>query len=180
MSKLIVMYRSGRVWVCEIDPVGDGDAGEICAAAGTVEIADGDLVYEPAVMPWKDGVWRSPTGIVDEWTESTSGFVDALGGRHEARGRSAFSQRGTVEESYAHTRYVLRTSRQLEGAASVTVDGVLTYSAEGGKLVPAVGDDGAASSMVEDFAALNRPAAAETFAGMAHAREGISFEPESM
>ena len=107
MTKIVVMYRSGRTWVCEVEAVGDGDAGEICAAAGTIELFDSALVFEPAVMPWKDGEWRSPTGIVDEWTESSTGFVDASGGRHEARSSSAFSQRGTVEEEYAHARYTL-------------------------------------------------------------------------
>lgn len=179
MTKIVVMYRSGRTWVCEVEAVGDGDAGEICAAAGTIELFDSALVFEPAVMPWKDGEWRSPTGIVDEWTESSTGFVDASGGRHEARSSSAFSQRGTVEEEYAHARYTLLEPAQLEGAVSVTVNGVLTYSSENGKLVPVVGgEDDSTSSMTEDFATYNRPASAETFAGMAHA--GISFEPEVM
>ena len=179
MTKIVVTYRNGRTWVCEVEAVGDGDAGEICAAAGAIELIGGALVFEPAVMSWRDGKWRAPMGIVDEWTESSTGFVDASGRRREARSSSAFSQRRTIEEEYAHVRYTLLAPAQLEGAVSVTVNGVLTYSSENGKLVPVVGgEDDGTSSMTEDFATYNRPASAETFAGMAHA--GISFEPEVM
>lgn len=179
MTKVVVTYRSGRVWVCEAEAVGDGDTGEICAAAGAIELIDDALVFEPAVMPWKDGKWRAPMGIVDEWTESSTGFVDASGRRREARSSSAFSQRRTIEEEYAHVRYTLLEPARLEGAVSVTVNGVLTYSSEDGRLVPVVGGEGDdASGMTEDFAASNHPASAETFSGMAHA--GISFEPEVM
>lgn len=181
MSKVIVMYETGRVWSCDVDAVGDGDAGEICAASGAVELIGGTLVYEPQVMPWKSGQWRSPTGIVDEWTNSSQGFIDMRGGRHELRGdTSMFSERGTVEESYAHKRYVLLTASQLEDAVSVTVDGVLAYTAEGGALVPVVGGDAGSGDegMVDDFAALNHPIGQETAAGMSHVKTGIRYENE--
>ena len=181
MSKVIVMYEDGRVWSSEVDGVGDGDAGEICAASVMVGIVGGSLVFEPAVMPWSDGKWRSPTGIVDQWTNSSQGFVDVSGNRHEMRGGSAYSERGTVEESYAHKRYTLLTARQLEGALSVTVDGMLAYSREGGKLVPVVGggndDDG---GMAQDFAIDNRPAMADPFEGAPNATAGIRYELEMM
>lgn len=182
MSTVIVMYEDGHVWSCEVDGVGDGDAGEICAASVMVGIVGGELVFEPAVMPWKDGAWRSPTGIVDQWTNSSQGFVDVSGNRHEFRsGGSAYSERGTVEKSYAQTSYVLRTARQLQGAVSVTVDGMLAYSREGGKLVPvAGGGDGSQGGMAQDFAIDNRPMTADPFAGAPQATSGIRYELEMM
>lgn len=181
MSKVVVMYESGFVWSCEVDGVGDGDAGEICAASVAVGIVGDALVFEPAVMPWKDGKWRRPTGIVDQWTESSQGFVDLDGERHDMRGGSAYSERGTVEESYTQKRYVLRTARQLEGAVSVTVDGMLTYACDGGKLVPvAGGGDGSQGGMTQDFAIDNHPATADPFAGAPQATTGIRYESEMM
>lgn len=182
MSQVIVMYEDGRVWSCEVDGVGDGDAGEICAASVSVGIVGGSLVFEPAVMPWKDGTWRSPTGIIDQWTNSNRGFVDVSGGRHEFRsGGSAYSEHGTVEESYTQKRYVLRTARQLEGAMSVTVDGMLAYSREDGKLVPVIGsgNDGD-GGMTQNFAVDNRPMMADPFEGAPRATTGIRYEVEVM
>lgn len=178
MSKVIVTYRDGRVWSCEVDGVGDGDAGEICAASVMVGIVGGTLAFEPAVMPWKTGVWRKPTGIVDEWTNSSQGFVDLSGARREFRGGgSAYSERGTVEETYTHKSYVLRTARQLVGVTSVTVDGVLTYCDEGGKLVPVVSSGTETEGgMQSDFATNNHPVIGETFEGASYATSGIRYE----
>ena len=179
MSKVIVMYEDGRVWSCEVDGVGDGDAGEICAASVMVGIVGGSLVFEPAVMPWKNGIWRSPTGIVDQWTNSSQGFVDVAGNRHEFNGGgAAYSERGTVEESYSQKRYVLRTAQQLQGVESVTVDGMLAYACDGGKLVPMAGGGvGSEGGMTQDFATFNRPETASMIDGMAHAQPGgIRFD----
>lgn len=181
MSKVIVMYEDGRVWSSEVDGVGDGDAGEICAASVMVGIVGGSLVFTPAVMPWSDGKWRSPTGIVDEWSNSSQGFVDVKGNRHEMRGVSAYTERGTVEESYAHEHYVLLTARQLEGAVSVTIDGMLTYNREGGKLVPvAGGDDVGDGGMSQNLAVDNHPMTAAPFEGATHATAGTRYELEMM
>lgn len=159
MSKVIVTYEDGRVWSCEVDAVGDGDAGKICAASVLVGIAGNALFFEPSVMPWKDGTWRSPTGIIDEWTNSSPGFVDMLGGRHAIRGGQAYSERGTVEESYAHKRYVLLNPGQLEGAISITVDGSLAYIREGDTLAPITANSESDGGAVETFGLDKRPEA---------------------
>lgn len=182
MSKVIVMYEDGLVWSCEVDGVGDGDAGEICAASVMVGIVGGALIFDPAVMPWKDGAWRSPTGIVDEWTNSNQGFVDVTGGRHEFRsGGSAYSERGTVVESYPQKSYVLRTAHQLDGAESVTVDGMLAYVRDCGRLVPAAG--GSVDSdvgMSRDFTANNGPMVASPYDSAPRTMPSVRRELEMM
>ena len=176
------MYEDGRVWSCDVDAVGDGDAGKICAASAMVGIVGGSLLFAPAVMSWKDGKWRKPTGIVDQWTNSSQGFVDVAGNRHEfSSGGAAYSERGTVEESYGQEFFVLRRPDQLEGAESVMVDGMLTYTCQCGKLVPVAGGcvegDG---GMAQDFAIDNSPLTADPFAGVPQATTGIRYEMEMM
>ena len=172
------MYGSGRVWSASVDVVGDGDAGEICAASVAVELADGALVADTAVLPWDHNEWRCPSGIESAWTASHPGFVDCKGSAHEFRDGSAYTQRETIKKLHSRMRHVLLAAEQLEDAVSVTVDGVLTYSAENGKLVPAAGGDTSGGSMDYEFATANRPATAKTVGGMAHTQPGIRYDME--
>lgn len=182
MSKVVVTYETGRVWSCEVDAVGDGDAGGICAAAGSVELAGRGLVFEPRVLPWDTGKWRAPTGVTSEYTASTPDYYEREGKRHEYNDGSMRSTRYSDKAEYAYARYVLLTNGELDGAVSVTVDGTLTYVRENGMLVSAVTDGTGTDrygGMAEDFAVSNRPAPRETMAGMAHdLPRGIEFEPE--
>ena len=179
MSKITVAYESGAVWVCEVEAFGGGDAGEIVAAAGLIELIGGELVYSPNVMTWQTGEWRAPTGVVDEWTSSIPGYVDALGKRTEKSGRSVYSERETVETAYPHKRYVLLKPAQLEGAISVTVDNVLAFVNEGQGLMPAVSNNSSSEEGMEDeFATSNRPAAYEQPTQAAYALQGVGRELE--
>lgn len=182
MSKIVVTYDTGRVWACDAEPCGDGDAGEVCAAASTVLVDGHGLVYRPSVMSWSTGEWRRPRGIDSEWTRSGTDYISSGERRVEFEG-SVRSERVTCTRDYGLSSYVLLTPTQLEGAVSVMVDGVLAFVRKGGVLAPATNDAEGASEdveMLQDFANLNRPAAGPTVAGMAPqpASRGIEFEPE--
>lgn len=161
MTKVIVTYTDGLVRLLELDAVGDGDAGDICASSATVGIVGGALVFEPQVMPWTDGRWRAPTGVLDEWTTSEEGLVDSRGICHDMQGYG-YSKRNTVKASYTHKRYVLLTPQELEGATSVVIDGSLAYCREGKRLVPVAGDGESSGGMSRDFAMNNKPATVGT------------------
>lgn len=160
MTKIIVTYEDGRIWTCDLEPMGEGDEGEAFASAAAIGISGGELVVAMAVLPWADGKWRSPSGVTDRWTESSAGYVNERGKRVDSKlgSGSAYSQQGMLKERYL-SRYMLMTEGELEGAVSVSVDGMLTYVREGGELIPAdsVGASISDEGMQADFAVSNRP-----------------------
>lgn len=159
MTKIAIAYENGATWVCEVDPCGSADAGDICAAASAIYLDENGLVFEPSVMGWGNGIWRLPEGIVNEYSRTSRDYFEVGGKRTELVDGSSRSIRHIDRASYRHQRFLLRSSADLEGATSITVDGTLAYANEGRGLL-AIGSgfqEVSMGGMESQFATANRP-----------------------
>lgn len=168
MVRVSVTYKDGSVWTCDVQPMGTADTSRACASSCHVKLDhDGRLVYEPRILVHFDNEWKSPQAGLHERVCSYS--VDATDPDvplpHDTDVKadaSVVSHREFESKSTHLPRYTLRDTAELKGAVSVTVDGVLAYVEEDGRLVSASGGGlggGQASEggMVDDFATTNHP-----------------------
>ena len=135
-----ILYNNGKVCTVQADPAGSADGDLTCATKGVVELVDGVLVFVATVLSRVSGKWSNPKYVINRETFTCSGHP--VSGKYVDDGCTSW----TVEKTGDCVRkYVLMTEAELEGAASVTVDGVLVYASEDGRLVSVMGDGGAAA-----------------------------------
>lgn len=136
-----VIYNCGKVSNIQAEPAGSADSDTTCATKGTVELVNGALVLTTAVLSCTNGEWRCPRYVHGRESMTRSGHYEF--GKSVDDGCTSWTEE---KSDKCVGQYVLMTSAELEGAASVTIDGVLMYAAEGCKLVSVLGGGAATSS----------------------------------
>lgn len=129
-----VIYNDGKVCTTQAEPVGIADQDTTCASMGLIQLIEGMLVFKSRVLSCVNGEWRGPKYVCHRETMTCPGHKSC--GQYIDDGSTSW-----VEEKVDNWkgRYILMTAAELEGAVSVTIDGVLMYVDEGAGLVPVIG-----------------------------------------
>ena len=138
-----VIYNNGKVSNIQAEPAGSADHDTTCATKGTVELVDGALISTTAVLSCVNGQWHGSKYVYCRENVTRSGHTFC--GQSVDDGCTSWTEEKTDN---CVGQYVLMSEAELEGAASVTIDGVLMYANEGGRLVSVMG--GGAASLSGD------------------------------
>lgn len=136
-----VIYNDGKVCTMQAELGGSADAETTCATKGTIEMVNGALVLTTAVLSCVNGKWHGPKYVYCRENVTRSGHYFC--GQSVDDGCTSWTEE---KSDNCVGQYVLMSPAELEGAASVTIDGVLMYADEGGKLVSVLGGGAAVSS----------------------------------
>ena len=136
-----VLYNNGKACNIQAEPAGSADSDKTCASKGTVELVNGALIFTTAVLGCEGGEWRNPKYVAGRKSLTQSGRYE--GGYYMRDGCTSWSEETALD---CHSRYVLMSAEELKGAASVTIDGVLMFAAEDGRLASVMGGDTRGSS----------------------------------
>lgn len=129
-----MIYNDGKACAIQAEPAGSADSETTCATKATVELVVGALMLTTGVLDCSTGKWRNASFVTHRESYSKSGYIE--GGQHVNDGCTSWTVEQTGE---CLDRYVLMSPSELEGAVSVTVDGVLMYASEDGRLVSVLG-----------------------------------------
>ena len=136
-----VIYNNGKACTVQAEPGGSADTETTCATKGTVELVNGALILTTAVLSCVNGQWHGSKYVYCRENVTRSGHTFC--GQSVDDGCTSWTEEKTDN---CVGQYVLMSEAELEGAASVTIDGVLMYANEGGRLVSVMGGGAASSS----------------------------------
>ena len=136
-----IIYENGKVSNIQTEPAGSADHDTTCASKGTIELVDGALVLTTAVLSCVNGKWHGSKYVYCRENVTRSGHTFC--GQSVDDGCTSWTEE---KSDNCVGQYVLMSAAELEGAASVTIDGVLMYTNEEGKLVSVLGGGVTASA----------------------------------